>query len=139
MDGQQSPTQQELSLHWWMDLRIRGYDVYLDRFYNSPLIATELKRKGITVTGISMPTSCTLYLLLIISRHGPEQLQKTSFCPKPKKALMYGGSLLLWRQHMVIKRILFVKCTHLSWSELFFIKRYGNELLMIINDLLINY
>ena len=48
----------------------KEYDVYLDSFYNSPLIATELKRKGITVTGISIPTSCTLYLLLIISRHG---------------------------------------------------------------------
>ena len=52
MDGQQSlldlsyPTQPELSLHWWMD---KDYDVYLDRFYNSPLIATEQKRKRITV------------------------------------------------------------------------------------------
>ena len=98
MDGQQSlldlsyPTQPELSLHWWVD---KGYDVYLDRFYNSPLIATELKRKGITVTGISMPTSCTLYLLLVISRHGPEQLQRTSFCPEPKEASRYGGSLSL--------------------------------------------
>ena len=82
-------------------LEDKGYDVYLDRFYNSPLIATELKRKGITVT-------CTLYLLLIISRHGPEQSQRTSFCPEPKGASRYGGSLLLWRQHMVIKR------THLS-------------------------
>ena len=41
----------------------KGYDVYLDRFYNSPLIATELKRKGITVTGISIPTSCTLFIV----------------------------------------------------------------------------
>ena len=114
-------------------LEDKGYDVYLDRFYNSPLIATELKRKGITVTGISMSTSCTLYLLLIISSHGPEQSQRTSFCPEPKEALRYGGSLLLWRQHMVIKRILFVKRTHLSWSELFFIMRYGNKLI-IIND-----
>lgn len=50
----------------------KGYDVYLDRFYNSPLIATELKKKGITVTGISSPKSCTLCLFLIMSRHGPE-------------------------------------------------------------------
>ena len=82
-------------------LEDKGYDIYLDRFYNSPLIATELKRKGITVTGISMSTSCTLYLLLIISRHGPEQSQRTSFCPEPKEASRYGGSLLLWRPHMV--------------------------------------
>ena len=38
----------------------KGYDVYLDRFYNSPLIATELKRKGITVTFLCLhPVPCT--------------------------------------------------------------------------------
>ena len=82
-------------------LEDKEYDVYLDRFYNNRLIATELKRKGITVTGISMPTFCTLFLLLIISRHGPEKLQRTSFCPEPKRprgmveAFRFGDLLTL--------------------------------------------
>lgn len=29
----------------------KGYDLYVDRFYNSPLLATELSKAGITVTG----------------------------------------------------------------------------------------
>ena len=29
----------------------KGYDLYLDRFYGSPLLATELGKVGITVTG----------------------------------------------------------------------------------------
>lgn len=29
----------------------RGYDLYVDRFYSSPLLATELTKVGITVTG----------------------------------------------------------------------------------------
>ena len=29
----------------------RGYDLYVDRFYSSPLLARELKKVGITVTG----------------------------------------------------------------------------------------
>ena len=29
----------------------KGYDLYVDRFYNSPLLATEMKKVGITVTG----------------------------------------------------------------------------------------
>ena len=29
-----------------------GYDLYVDRFYNSPLLAMELKKIGITVTGM---------------------------------------------------------------------------------------
>ena len=29
----------------------KGYDLYVDRFYNSPLLATELKKVGITITG----------------------------------------------------------------------------------------
>ena len=29
----------------------QGYDLYLDRFYGSPLLATELTKVGITVTG----------------------------------------------------------------------------------------
>ena len=29
----------------------KGYDLYVDRFYNSPLLATELSKVGITVTG----------------------------------------------------------------------------------------
>ena len=31
----------------------KGYDLYLyvDRYYNSPLLATEMKKVGITITG----------------------------------------------------------------------------------------
>ena len=29
----------------------KGYDLYVDRFYNSSLLATEMKKVGITVTG----------------------------------------------------------------------------------------
>ena len=29
----------------------QGYDLYLDRFYGSPLLSTELSKVGITVTG----------------------------------------------------------------------------------------
>ena len=29
----------------------KGYDLYADRFYTSPILATELKKRGITVTG----------------------------------------------------------------------------------------
>ena len=29
----------------------QGYDLYVDRFYNSPLLAKELTKVGITVTG----------------------------------------------------------------------------------------
>ena len=29
----------------------KGYDLYVDRFYNSPLLATELKKVSITITG----------------------------------------------------------------------------------------
>ena len=32
-------------------LHNKGYDLYVDRFYNSPLLATELEKVGITVTG----------------------------------------------------------------------------------------
>ena len=30
----------------------KGYDLYVDRFYNSPPLAIELKKVGITITGI---------------------------------------------------------------------------------------
>ena len=33
-------------------LQHKGYDLYVDRFYNSPLLAMELEKIGITVTGI---------------------------------------------------------------------------------------
>ena len=33
------------------DLEHKGYDLYADRFYNSPLLATELLKEGVTVTG----------------------------------------------------------------------------------------
>ena len=29
----------------------QGYDLYVDRFYTSPLLATELEKVGITITG----------------------------------------------------------------------------------------
>ena len=29
----------------------QGYDLYVDRFYSSPLLATEVSKVGITVTG----------------------------------------------------------------------------------------
>ena len=32
----------------------QGYDLYIDRFYSSPLLATELSKVGITVTGTVM-------------------------------------------------------------------------------------
>ena len=32
-------------------LEHKGYDLYIDRFYNSPLVATELLKIGVTVTG----------------------------------------------------------------------------------------
>ena len=32
-------------------LHNKGHDLYVDRFYSSPLLATELKEVGITVTG----------------------------------------------------------------------------------------
>ena len=32
----------------------QGYDLYVDRFYGSPLLATELSKVGITVTGTVM-------------------------------------------------------------------------------------
>ena len=32
-------------------LENKGYDLYLDRFYNSPFLATELSKIGFTVTG----------------------------------------------------------------------------------------
>ena len=33
-------------------LHNKGYHLYIDRFYSSPLVATELKKVGITVTGM---------------------------------------------------------------------------------------
>ncbi len=33
------------------DLHNKGHDLYVDRFYNSPLLASELEKVGITVTG----------------------------------------------------------------------------------------
>lgn len=33
-------------------LEHKGYDLYIDRFYSSPLLATELSNLGITVTGM---------------------------------------------------------------------------------------
>ena len=32
-------------------LHNKGYDLYVDRFYNSPILATELEKVGITITG----------------------------------------------------------------------------------------
>lgn len=32
-------------------LHNKGYDLYVDRYYTSPLLATELQKVGITVTG----------------------------------------------------------------------------------------
>ena len=34
-------------------LEHKGYDLYVDRFYASPVLATELTKKGISVTGIT--------------------------------------------------------------------------------------
>ena len=38
-------------------LHNQGYDLYVDRFYNSPLVATELEKVGITITGMRICTS----------------------------------------------------------------------------------
>ncbi len=35
-------------------LENKGHDLYIDRFYSSPLLATELEKVGITVTGTHM-------------------------------------------------------------------------------------
>lgn len=32
-------------------LEHKGYDLYIDRFYNSPMLATEMTKMGITITG----------------------------------------------------------------------------------------
>lgn len=40
-----------LSLICGSSLEHKGYDLYVDRFYNSPLLATELLKQGVTVTG----------------------------------------------------------------------------------------
>ena len=45
-------------------LHHKGYDLYVDRFYNSPLLAMELDKLGITVTGI-YKTNHQLIILLI--------------------------------------------------------------------------
>ena len=34
------------------DLKYKGYDLYVDRFYNSPLLASELMKIKITITGV---------------------------------------------------------------------------------------
>ena len=45
-------------------LHDKGYDLYVDRFYSSPLLATELEKKGITITGITL--NHTQYLVQIV-------------------------------------------------------------------------
>ena len=45
-------------------LENKGHDLYVDHFYNSPLLATELDKLGITVTGKHTCTSLHNNLLL---------------------------------------------------------------------------
>ncbi len=40
------------------DLQNKGYDLYVDRYYNSPLLASELEKVGITVTGKDCFCNC---------------------------------------------------------------------------------
>ena len=48
-------------------LENKGHDLYIDRFYNSPFLATELQKMGITVTGTYILVfSITLYLFFLI-------------------------------------------------------------------------
>ena len=52
-------------------LNNKGYDPYVDRFYNSPLLATELSKVGITVTGTVMSNRKGLPKDVICKRKEP--------------------------------------------------------------------
>ncbi len=70
-------------------LEQKGYDLYVDRFYNSPLLATELLKIGITITGkYNTNYYCYIYLLEINSgtQMGNRKGLPESFKRKSKKA-----------------------------------------------------
>ena len=52
-------------------LNNKGYNLYVDRFYNSPLLATELSKVGITVTGTVMSNRKGLPKDVICKRKEP--------------------------------------------------------------------
>ena len=47
-------------------LENKGFDLYIDQFYNSPLVTTELLKIGVTVTGIYEHTPYFVSIFLII-------------------------------------------------------------------------
>ncbi len=70
-------------------LEQKGYDLYVDRFYNSPLLATELLKIGITITG-KYNTNYYSYIYLLEINSGTQMGNRKglpeSFKRRNKKA-----------------------------------------------------
>ena len=74
-------------------LENKGYDLYTDRFYTSPLLATELKKKGITLTG---KYTCTIHLqsnyTFVHNRNSADKQERSTRFPKKETETGKGFS-----------------------------------------------